>query len=80
MLYSGGKDELADNFRRITGGRYEISASQRNRILGYHETSTGFEGLIKISDSSIFKQGVFFERATIEQIMIALHKGEIEDD
>lgn len=75
LLYSGSKDELIDDFRRIAGGRNEITDLQRNKIFGYHETSTGFEGLVKTTDLLTFKRSIMVEPTTIEQIMIAVHQG-----
>ena len=79
MVYSGGKDELIDSFRRVLGGRHEITSEQKGKIVGYRENSIGFEGLIKTSDRASF-QNVEMEPVTIDQIMVAVHKGGLTDE
>jgi ABC-2 type transport system ATP-binding protein len=79
MVYSGGKDELIDSFRRIMGGLHEINSEQKNKIIGYRENITGFEGLIKTSDMRFF-QNSEMEPVTIDEIMVAVHKGGLTDE
>ena len=69
MIYTGDKDELIDNFRRVTGGPQELNALQKDKIIGYRQTSTSFEGMIRACDISAFN-GLQVEPLHIEDIMI----------
>lgn len=69
MIYSGGKDEFVDSFRRISGGRGETGQVPMGKVIGYRETSTDFEGLIRTGDAENFSS-LQIEPVTIEEIMI----------
>ncbi len=69
MIYTGGKDEFIDSFRRVTGGNQDLSDTQNAKIIGIRRTSTSFEGMIRAGDIPLF-QGLQTEPLHIEDIMI----------
>ena len=69
MIYTGGKDEFIDSFRRVTGGNQELGDPQKGKIIGYRRTSTNFDGMIKSCDIPLFKS-LQIEPLHIEDIMI----------
>lgn len=79
MIYTGSKDELIDDFRRVIGGSKEITSLQKEKIIGLRENSMGFEGLIKTSDAHAF-QNLQMEPVTIDAIMVAVNKGGAVDE
>jgi len=79
MIYSGSKDELIDDFRRVAGGPKELTVSQKEKVIDLRENSTGFEGLIKTCDAQSF-QNLQLEPVTIDEIMVAVSKGGADDE
>lgn len=69
MVYTGGKDEFIDSFRRVTGGHQELAVTQKEKIIGYRRTSTNFDGMIKACDMLSF-ENIQMEPLHIEDIMI----------
>lgn len=73
MFFSGGKDELIERFRIVKGGREELSADMRPKMLGIRNFSTGFEALIKTGDLRQFSH-LHVEPATIDDIVVFTSK------
>ncbi len=69
LFFSGGKDEFVDHFRIVRGGRGELSADLRQKMLGIRDFSTGFEALVKIEDLKQFAH-LAVEPASIDDIVV----------
>lgn len=79
MIYSGEKDKLSNSFQKIVGERHNVNKEQREKILGYHENNTIFEGLISKNILSEFSNFTI-RPATMDELMVFMHKGETEDE
>ena len=74
MVFSGGKDEFIDSFRRVTGGPKELSLEQKKKVLGYRETPLHFEGMIRSGDEALFSN-VHTDLLRMEEIMVYSNGG-----
>ncbi|MDE6919347.1 MAG: ABC transporter ATP-binding protein [Lachnospiraceae bacterium] len=74
LFFSGGKDEFVDHFRIVKGGRGELSADLRQKMLGIRDFSTGFEALVKTEDLKQFAH-LAVEPASIDDIVVFTCKG-----
>jgi ABC-2 type transport system ATP-binding protein len=72
LTYSGPQDELLASFRRISGGAGELSPQQRSAIIGYRESASNFEGLVKAQDAPGLSanKGLLLEPATLDEIFV----------
>jgi ABC-2 type transport system ATP-binding protein len=75
IVFSGAKDTLLEKYARVTGGLTEISAEQKELVIGYREHGTGFEGLIETANVAKLPLGVLSEQATLDEIIIFMNKG-----
>ena len=73
LFFSGGKDEFIDSFRIVKGGREELSADLRKKVLGIRNFSTGFEALVKTEDLKQFAH-LNVEPAAIDDIVVFTSK------
>jgi ABC-2 type transport system ATP-binding protein len=76
VIYSGTKDELIENYKRISGAR-DVSIPN---IIGKRVYKNGFEGLIAKENAKNIKEDVLIEDANLEEILIFLSKGAIENE
>lgn len=73
LFFSGSKDEFADMFRIVRGGREELSADLSTKMLGIRNFSTGFEALVKTEDLKFFPH-LSVEPATLDDIVVYTSK------
>jgi ABC-2 type transport system ATP-binding protein len=68
--FDGSSDELRSKYVRIAGAKFDISADDRGKIIGYREHSYGFEGLSERSAAAQLSDKIKKEAATLEEIII----------
>ncbi len=78
IVYTGTKDDLMEYYSLVKGGRNELSAEQKNKIIGLRNHSLGFEGMIKTSDARSFFKDCHLEPVKLEEIIIFMNKGGAE--
>lgn len=76
VIFSGTKEALLEQYRRISGGLQDITEGQKSLIIGFRKHSVGFEGMIKSSDLRKFSSRVLTEPVTLDEIIIFMNKGE----
>lgn len=74
IVYTGTKDELLERAIIVRGGRGELNAAQRARVVGYREYSAGFEALTNPAQLAQLPKGLLYEPATLEEIIIYMNK------
>ncbi len=76
IIFDGEKDSLLERYLLVKGGIDDIDASLKNKIIGYKEHSSWFEGLIDINNKEIFNQSLVFEKTNLDEIIVFLNKEE----
>jgi ABC-2 type transport system ATP-binding protein len=76
LVFSGAKDELTDKYLRVAGGLQDIDSRQKQRIIGYREHATGFEGMIDSKSIREFnKNNIIIEPVSLDEIIIFMNQG-----
>lgn len=75
VLFTGPKEELMEKYLRIAGGVGELTAGQREHVIGYREQATGFEGMIEARYRQSFGGRLVVEPISLEEIIIFSNKG-----
>jgi ABC-2 type transport system ATP-binding protein len=79
MIYSGKKDQLISSFQKIEGKSINVTKQQTDKILGYRENNALFEGIINTDNLHDFSN-VVIKPATMDEIMVFIHKGDTDDE
>lgn len=69
LFFTGEKDTFLDMFRIVKGGQNELTKELKSRLLGLRTFSTGFEGLARLEDLSLFSH-LTIETPSIDDIMV----------
>ena len=75
IRFTGTKDDLLEKYMRITGGRDDIDAAQKEKIIGFRKHGAGFEGLLDVADMADMPASVLMEAPTLEEIIVFMNKG-----
>lgn len=75
IVFTGEKDALLEKYARVTGGLADLGDAQKNRIIGYREHGTGFEGMIEAADAGKLPRGIAIEAISLDEIIIYMNKG-----
>lgn len=70
ILYSDTKDGLLEKYLVIKGGLGILAAEQKSQIIGYHEHSVGFDGLIDSSALHTLPKSIITERSSLDEIVV----------
>ena len=74
IVFAGAKDDLIQKYARVTGGLHDLTAEQKNLVIGYREHGTGFEGMIEISNAGKMPKAVLAEEISLDEIIIFMNK------
>lgn len=74
IVFSGKKEDLLEKYVLVKGGLSEISAAQKNLIVGLREHGTGFEGLTETKNICGLPKTLLIEPATLDEIIIFMNK------
>jgi ABC-2 type transport system ATP-binding protein len=74
VVFTGTKDLLLESYVRVTGGLGELSAEQRQLVIGYREHGTGFEGMAEAVHSGKLPRGVLSEQITLDETIIFMNR------
>jgi ABC-2 type transport system ATP-binding protein len=74
IVFTGTKDALLEKYARITGALTDISAEQKNTVIGYREHGTGFEGMIETANIKSLPPGILTEEINLEELIIFINK------
>jgi ABC-type multidrug transport system, ATPase component len=75
IIFTGLKDDFLEKYLIIKGGLDEITAEQKEAIIGFREHQTGFEGMIEATHANKLPKTLLFERPTLEEIIVFMNKG-----
>jgi ABC-2 type transport system ATP-binding protein len=78
IVFSLPKDDIKEKWGIVKGGRALLEAQYRKLFRGFRETSVGVEALTSDIQGArhTFDSDVVIERASIEEIMVLMDKGE----
>ena len=72
ILTSTDRDSFTDDYRKVTGGRGELTDAVRESAIGLREQSFGFEAMMKTEDAIL--SGLAAEPIGMEEIMIHIER------
>lgn len=72
--FTGEKDALMEKYVLAKGDASTLSAQQKRLIIGYHEYSAGFNGMIQSEHISKLPQSVSFDKITMDEIIVYMNK------
>ena len=72
ILTSTDRDSFTDDYRKVTGGRGELTDAVRESAIGLREQSFGFEAMMKTEDA--ISSGLAAEPIGMEEIMIHIER------
>jgi len=75
IVFAGAKDDLTQKYARVTGGLHDLTAEQKNLVIGYREHGTGFEGMIESGNTGKMPKAVLAEEISLDEIIIFMNKG-----
>lgn len=76
ILTSTDRDSFTDAYRKVTGGREELTDTVRECAIGLREQSFGFEAMMKTADA--LASGLAVEPIGMEDIMVHIEREERE--
>lgn len=76
IQFSGEKDELLDRYRLVKGEAGKLSLAERNLIIGYHEYSVGFDGMVSRKDLKKLSVDIVHEPITLDEIIVYMNREE----
>ena len=77
MIYSGSLDCLINSYKLIKGKNEDLTTELQKKILGLRTTIIGFDGLISVNESALYKNCII-NTPTINDIVIRISKEEIK--
>jgi len=76
IVFTGEKDDLLQQYARVTGGLGDLNAEQKSLIIGCREHGTGFEGMVETANIGKLPKTVLAEEISLDEIIIFMNKGE----
>ena len=73
--FTGEKDKLIESYRLVKGGVANLSAEQKQNIIGYREHNVGFDGMIKTENIKNLPADVVTDKISLDDIIIYMNKG-----
>jgi ABC-2 type transport system ATP-binding protein len=77
IVYTGTKDELAEAYRTVHGGREQLTDDLRGRAIGLRTNGFGFTALIRAGDAAALPPGVSQADPSIDDVVIHIAHGNI---
>lgn len=75
IVYTGSKENLLEKYMLVKGGLHELSAGQKDLIVGLREYGTGFEGMAESRSLGRLPKSLLIEPITLDEIIIYMNKG-----
>lgn len=75
IVFTGEREALLGKYARVTGGLGDLSAQQKDLVIGYREHSTGFEGMIETANAGKLPRSIVMEEISLDEIIIYMNKG-----
>ncbi|MGI6402997.1 MAG: ABC transporter ATP-binding protein [Oscillospiraceae bacterium] len=70
VYFTGPTDVLLEEWRLLKGGRQDLTAQLREKIVGLREHRSGFDGLVKAKDFPAPPDGCVLDQVSIDDIML----------
>lgn len=75
IFYTGTKDGLLEHFCIVKGGKTDLTDDMKKKIIGLSITSTGFTGMIPVSEMKGLSGSIVTELPSIDEILVHISKG-----
>ncbi|MCL5256573.1 MAG: ABC transporter ATP-binding protein [Chloroflexi bacterium] len=74
IFYTGTKDGLLEHFRMIKGTKADLTDPLKRKFIGLSVTSTGFTGMLPVSEMQGLPGGIVTEEPDIDEILVYISK------
>ncbi|MCL2822110.1 MAG: ABC transporter ATP-binding protein [Firmicutes bacterium] len=74
-IHSDTKDNLLKKYITIKGDTSTLSQQQKRLIIGYTQSTAGFEGIINKNDLPSFSNQISTDQCTLDEIVVRFNKG-----
>ncbi|MDR2974432.1 MAG: ABC transporter ATP-binding protein [Propionibacteriaceae bacterium] len=75
VVFSGTTGDLMEKYVRVAGDPSDLSAGQRDLVIGYSSHPTGFDGLLEAAHRAELPPSVLTEKPSLDDIVIYMNKG-----
>lgn len=75
IFYTGTKDGLIEHFCIVKGSKTDLTDDMKKKIIGLSITSTGFTGMLAVSEMKGLPSSIVTESPSIDEILIRISKG-----
>jgi len=75
IFYTGTKDNLLEHFRIVKGNKTDLADPLKRKLIGLSVTSTGFTGMLPVSEMKGLPGSIVTEQPAIDEILVYISKG-----
>jgi len=75
IFYTGTKDGLLEHFCITKGNKTDLTDSLKRKLIGLSVTSTGFTGMLPVSETKGLPSSIVTEQPTVDEILVYISKG-----
>jgi ABC-2 type transport system ATP-binding protein len=75
IFYTGTKDDLLEHFCIAKGSKTDLTDDMKKKIIGLSITSTGFTGMLPVSEVKGLPSNIVTESPSIDEILVHISKG-----
>jgi len=75
IIYTGTKDAVLEEFIMVKGGLGSLNTEQQKLIIGYEETSVGFNGVVNKEQLAKLPTNIITERVSLDDLVVRFNKG-----
>ena len=75
IKYTGTKDEVLEKFVMVKGGLGVLNTEQKKFIIGYEESSVGFDGVANRECLSQLPGSLIVEKVSLDDLVVRFNKG-----
>lgn len=76
IFYSGTKDALLESYRIVRGSAQDLTDALKDKIIGLSTNPAGFAGLLPAFELQQLPPEIVTESPTIDEILVAISKGD----
>lgn len=73
-IFCETKDELLENYVMVKGGMEDFKEIEDKGVIGLAKSEFGFQGILPVEKAVGLSQGIFIEKATVNQIVVAYQR------
>lgn len=76
IAFAGAKEKLLESYRIVKGKQNDLNRDHKKVMIGYKESESNFTALIHAQDENRLPEKFTFTKASIDEIMVHIYKGD----